>query len=205
MPFIPAPNIVMAEIRASLDSQHIENRIMVDVLTAVTPTLVENVANVVNVWAQEHYFSHLPQAVTLNEVVATDMSVDTGSQFSIAPTGPFTGALTNAPLPNECTFCVSLRTAARGRSARGRFYVLALQGADVTGNHLAAGRIVTLLADLNLLRTNLITEGWNQVIVSYRHNKVVRPGGPVYFPVTNAIATDDIIDSQRRRRPGVGT
>lgn len=205
MAFIPAPGIVQCEVRALLDNQRIENRVMVDTLTTVTPEIVAEVANIFNNWVQGTYFDHLPQAVSLTEVVCTDMSSDTGSQHSIAPTGPFVGALSNAPLPNEVTFCVSLRTASRGRSARGRFYVLALQGADVTGNNLAAGRAVTFVDDINTLRDVMAGEGWRLVIVSYRHDNIVRPGGPVYFPVTNGLAVDLTVDSQRRRRPGVGT
>jgi hypothetical protein len=34
---------------------------------------------------------------------------------------------------------------------------------------------------------------------------VPRPGGPVYYPITTVVSTDDIVDSQRRRKPGNGS
>jgi len=42
-------------------------------------------------------------------------------------------------------------------------------------------------------------------VVSYISNKVPRPGGPVYFPVVSFQYEDLVVDSMRRRKPGVGT
>lgn len=204
MPFIPAPNLVMVEVRALLDGQHIENRFNIDVLTAVTPTLVDNVANIVNNWTQATYFDHIPSAVELTEVVATDMSVADGTQVTIAPTGAFVGALTSDPMPNEVTFCISLRSGSRGRSARGRAYVLAITRDAVTGNQLLAARADQHKADFQQLVTDITTAGWQLVVASYISGGAPRPGGPVYFPITTALYTDLTVDSMRKRKPGVG-
>jgi len=205
MAFVPAPNIVQVEIRATLDGQQIENRINVDALTAVTPTIVENIAVAVNDWTQATYFDHIPSAVSLRSIVATDLTTADGAQHTITPEGAFVGALPNPPEPNEVTFCVSLRTGNRGRSARGRFYVLAVQKADVVGNYIDSGRAASFVSDLNTLIAALITEGWAMTIVSYITDKAPRVGGPVYFPVVNASFTDLAVDSMKRRKPGVGS
>jgi len=42
-------------------------------------------------------------------------------------------------------------------------------------------------------------------IVSFFSNGILRPGGPVYFPVINALVVDRVVDSMRRRKPGVGS
>lgn len=205
MAFIPAPNIVMAEILATKDSQKIENRFMVDVLTTPSPTIVENVANIVNVWAQDFYFDHLPNSITLRGVQATDMSTQNGSQVLITPTGPFAGALAGPHMPNEVTFCLQLKTASRGRSARGRTYVLGVSRSDVTGeNTFWDVRATDLVNDFTELKSRITTAGWQWVVVSYRNNKVVRPGGPVYFPIESVGYNDLIVDSMRRRKPGIG-
>jgi hypothetical protein len=205
MPFVPAPNIVQAEVRCSLDGQQIENRWMVNVGAPVTPVLVDAVANLVNVWAQDTYFDFLPDVLSLNETVATDMSDENGSQVAIAPTGAFTGALAEEPMPNETSFCISLRSASRGRSARGRTYILAVTKFATTGNFLHAGRADQFKGAIQTLIDRIAAAGWGMVIVSYRHNNAPRVGGPVYFGVTNAIYTDLVLDSMRRRKPGVGS
>lgn len=205
MPFVPAPNIVMVEVRALLAGQHVENRFMVDVLTAVTPTLVDDVANAVNVWAQGTYFDHLPAAVQLSEVVATDMSVAEGTQVTIAPTGTFVGALDTPAMPNEVTFCISLRSGSRGRSARGRAYVLAITRDAVTGNDYLAARADQHVSDFQALIDAMTTAGWALVVVSYISGGAPRVGGPVYFPITTPLYTDLTVDSMRKRKPGVGS
>lgn len=205
MPFVPAPNIIMAEVRATLDGQHIENRFMVNALAAVTPTNLEAVANLVNVWAQAHYFNQLPSQVALTEVVATDMTTDTGDQVSIAPVGPFVGAYDGGAMPNEVSLCVSLRSGARGRSARGRAYVLALPRSQVVANNVTSGYATAVTAAFNELITALSGGGFALTIVSYRHGGGPRVGGPVYFLVTSALLVDTTVDSQKKRKPGVGS
>jgi hypothetical protein len=205
MAFVPAPNVVMAEVRALLDGQKIENRFMIDTLAAVTPSVVADVANIVNIWAQGEYFDHLPAAVSLAQVVATDMSDVAGAQHSIAPTGAFVGAIAEAPMPNEVSFCISLRTASRGRSARGRSYVLATTKETVSGNLILAARADQHVADFNSLITAIGDAGWVWIIASYRADNAPRVGGPVYFPITNCLYTDLTVDSMRRRKPGNGT
>lgn len=204
MPFVPAPNIVNVELRAILDSQHIENRFTIDALTAVDATVVEAITNIVNVWAQDTYFDLLPHNVSLTEVVGTDQTTDSGAQVTISPTGSFVGAVAANALPNEVTLCISLRTGNRGRSARGRSYVLALPTDEVSGNNVAGGWAAALVAAFDTLRTRLITAGYAWTVVSYRHDGEPRTGGPVYFPITTVLVTDLTVDSMRSRKPGVG-
>jgi hypothetical protein len=205
MAFIPAPNIVMAEVLATKDGQKIENRFMIDTLAAVTPTVVDNVANIVNVWAQGTYFDHIVDTVSLRGVQATDMSVANGSQVLIAPEGSVTGAIGGPAMPNEVTLCLQLKTASRGRSARGRCYILGLSRSDVTGeNTFWTVRAADLVSDFEALLAAITGQGWALVIVSYIANGAPRVGGPVYFPVTSVAFADLVVDSMRRRKPGIG-
>jgi hypothetical protein len=205
MPFVPAPNIVSVEVRALLDGQRIENRFTIDALTTVTPTIVADIANVVNNWAQSSYFDFLPHNVSLSEVVATDLTTVDGAQYSIAPTGPFVGAIAANALPNEVSLAISLRTGNRGRSARGRSYVLALPTDEVSGNYVAGGFAALLVGSFDTLRTDIATGGWAWSIVSYRTDNAPRVGGPVYYLITSVLVTDLTVDSMRRRKPGVGS
>ncbi len=120
MPFIPAPNIVQVELRATLDNQKIENRWNFDALTAPTEAIVTALGDMVAIWAGDEYAPLLPNAIAFTQVVATDMSVADGFQYSRGFGTPIIGGQASPPMPNEVTFCVSLRTGRRGRSARGR-------------------------------------------------------------------------------------
>lgn len=206
MAFVPAPNIVQVEMRASRAGQHIENRLMVDVLTAPTTEILQELAEMFWNWWESLYAVVLSSGVTLNEVVATDMSASDGDQVTYAPDATTHGARTAAAFPNEVAVCISLRTSSRGRSARGRFYALSVcQDQMVDNNNLsiaAAGEYVSVVADL--LNT-VQTAGYLPSIVSYVSNGAPRPGGPVYYPITGATLVDTVVDSQRRRKPGVGS
>lgn len=205
MAFVPAPNIVMVELRCTLDGQNIENRWMFNALTTPTPGIVAEITNLVSVWAQNAYFDWLPNAVQLREVVGTDMSVQNGVQHTITPEAAVLGGLIGEAMPNEVTLCVSLRTGVRGRSARGRTYVLALVEQHVTQNTVAQVLIDAQVATFQALIDTMTTNGRPMAIVSYRSNNAPRVGGPVYFLVETAVVTDSIVDSMRRRKPGVGT
>lgn len=205
MPFVPTPNIVMVELRCTKAGQKIENRWMFDALTAPTVTILNEIGGIVLNWAMNSYFAWLPEQVSLREVVATDLTLQNGSQQTLIPPEPVNGGRGGGSMPNEVSLAVSLRTGARGRSARGRSYVLGLARADVNENDIGATYTSTIVGIFQDLIDAAATAGRPMVIVSYRNNNAPRPGGPVYFPVNAATLTDTGVDSMRRRKPGVGT
>ena len=205
MPFVPAPTIIMAEARATVDGQHEENRFMCRSLSAIDAAQLQAVAIAVWDWWETSYSQVLTSSVLLNEVVATDMSEENGGQYTYAPDATTTGEFGGISMPNEVSLCISLRTGNRGRSARGRYYQLNVgqEGMDgintVSGSYAAAavaagGDLISALSAIAPL-----------TIVSYIHNGAPRVGGPVYFDVTSAVLVDRIVDSMRTRKPGVGT
>jgi hypothetical protein len=195
----------MVEWRATLAGQQVENRITVDMLTAPTPTNIEALAIIAYNWARDHYTSVLPTTCTINSVVATDLSVHEGVQFTYSP-ATLPGGVALAALPNEVSFCLSLRSDSRGRSARGRFFWLAIVDTfRDTDNTLAAGTANGFVEILNILRTAITGAGFAWVVVSYRTLGAPRVGGPVFFPIVSIIFTDRVLDSMRRRKPGVGS
>jgi hypothetical protein len=206
MPFVPAPNIIEVEIRYTLFGQKIENRYMVDHLAAVDAAAVEAAAIQGWDWAETTLLPHLSTFLGLREVVATDLTSAESFQFTYAPDATTIGSVTGAVLPNEVAFCISLHTGTRGRSARGRMFIPAIPvGAMVDANNLGASSVTVLVEDVQTLINSIATGGETMTIVSYIHDNAPRPGGPVYFPVTSAAATDSLVDSQRRRKPGNGS
>lgn len=206
MPFVPAPNIVQVEWRCTRDGQQIENRLMVNMLAEPTHNQLVALADEMWDWWENIHSAHLAIGVLLREVVVTYLGEENGLQFSFAPDATTTGALSGAALPNECSFCVSLRSGNRGRSARGRWYTLSVVlDQMVSENYLTSTAVGLFVADLDALISTIGTLGYLPVIVSYRTNNAPRVGGPVYFVITNATAVDAGVDSMRRRKPGVGS
>lgn len=206
MPFVPAPNIVMTEIRYGLYDQRIENRIMVNNLGAPDAADLEAIAIAVWDWTENVLFTILSNNLTLREVVCTDIGAVDGAQYTYAPDTTTIGEQTSAMLPNETAFCVSLRSTSRGRSARGRIYYPGIViAALVDPNNLQAAKAAEFVAATNQLITAIDALGKQLTIVSYRTNNAPRVGGPVYYPVSTAVATDTLLDSQRRRKPGNGS
>jgi hypothetical protein len=206
MPFVPAPNIVMVEWRCLNALQRIENRIMVNMLTAPTAPEMSDLVDLAINWWDSAASVQMSSTVALTEVVATDMSTLNGIQISAAPGTPVTGVDNSGAKPNEVSFCVSLRTGNRGRSARGRLYWLAITNDQMQdANNMKSAKANDIIGACNVLREDIATAGWQWSIVSYRTNNAPRPGGPVYFPITTCIYTDLLVDSMKRRKPGVGT
>jgi hypothetical protein len=206
MAFVPAPNIVQVEWRATRNGSQIENRLMIDVLTAPTEVLLTALATAMWDWWVETYTIVLHGDVHLTEVVATDMGASDGFQVTYAPDAVSTGSRTGAALPNEVAVCVSLRTSSRGRSARGRFYTLSVSlNQMVDDNNLSSAAAAEILSVMDSLLTIIGDFGYLPSIVSYVHDNAPRVGGPVYYPITSAILVDTLVDSQKRRKPGVGS
>jgi len=196
---------MMVEARASVAGQNVENRFMLNALHAVAPSDLENAAINIWNWWEIVYAPQLPGSVLLREVVSTDLTLQNGQQFTYAPDTTTTGTAAGGALPNEVSVCVSLRSTARGRSSRGRFFTLAVPSlAMVDANNISAAYRSALTSAAQTLITNNLAIA-PITIVSYFSNNVPRPGGPVYFPVTTALIVDTVVDSMRRRKPGVGT
>lgn len=205
MPFVPAPNLVQVEIRATRALQNIENRINVDMLAAPDETNMAALANIVWTWVQDFYIPLLPNDTVIRELVLSDQSAIDGFQLIWNP-GPETGAVGGGSLPNAVSIALSLRTHSRGRSARGRFFWLGLAlGFMATENELNNTIAAAIETAGNELRAAIVTGGFAWVIASYFSGGVARPGGPVYYTVENTLLVDQIVDSQRRRKPGVGS
>lgn len=205
MAYVPAPQIAQTEIRALQAGQKIENRIMVDALTPITPVVLADIAGLVLTWASSTYFLNVTNNVSLTEVVSTDLTTQNGSQISAQPSIGVAGTAGENPMPNESAFCVSLRSSARGRSARGRFYAFGLDKELVVANEVAGSYRTAIVGALNSLISVLDTNGYALVVVSFVANGAPRVGGPVYFPITSAVSVDATVDSMKSRKPGVGS
>lgn len=206
MAFVPAPNIMHVEVRCTRNAQHIENRFHFNNLAAVAPADLMTIATLVWNWAENDYLPIQSTEILLNEVVATDLTTINGAQATYAPDATTFGGVGGYALPNEVSLAVSLRSASRGRSARGRAFILSLSDAQMADtNSISSGMATAMAGVFNTLIADADTNGTPLTIVSYRSGNAPRVGGPVYFPVVNALIVDNTVDSMRRRKPGFGT
>jgi hypothetical protein len=75
----------------------------------------------------------------------------------------------------------------------------------VDDNNLSSAAAAEILSVMDSLLTIIGDFGYLPSIVSYVHDNAPRVGGPVYYPITSAILVDTLVDSQKRRKPGVGS
>jgi hypothetical protein len=156
-------------------------------------------------WWELTYSANIVTAVNLREVVVTYMGDENGDQYTYAPDTTTTGTVSVTAMPNETSLCISLRSGLRGRSARGRWFMFGIPTtAMADANNVSGAYAAAAVGALQTLINDVTTGGNLPVIVSYVTNKAPRPGGPVYFTIETALLVDTIVDSQRRRKPGVG-
>jgi len=204
MPFVAAPNIVMAEFLATKDGQLIENRVHVNMLAEPTLANMGTLNTALVSWLTTDYANRLPQEVVITGCKLTSLHTQNAVQLNTALN--LVGVVAGGAMPNEVSYCVSLRSGFIGRSARGRFYVLGVPSGVMTSqNRVNSAYRTNITNTVGALRTTIAGTGFLQVIVSFVSGGVPRPGGPVYFVLQSATTTDDIVDSQRRRRPGIGS
>ena len=105
--------------------------------------------------------------------------------------------------PNSAALAVSFRTAARGRTARGRNYVFGMPQAYLVSNSFSAPFVNGVQSAYNTLIGVAADNGYTWVVASRYENNAPRTSG-LTRPVTAAVVVDEVLDSQRRRLPKRG-
>lgn len=146
------------------------------------------------------------QATNVLYMGMTVKDIYTGFARFDYPGDGLAGTRPGLTLPNELTFCLKKATALSGRAFRGRFYHIGLSdnAYDSTDrNKITSAASTALVTCYAALMTALSTASHPLQVVQWDHT--VRPPVPkTQVPVTAIVATDLILDSQRRRKPGVG-
>jgi len=205
MPFVPAPNIVRLEIRATKAGQKIENRLHINCFHEPTMADFSAIHSIVVTSVTSAWVPQLPGDLTLNSNFFVSLHEENGIQLEAPYAAGLVGTNLGQAAPNQNTICVSLRSGAAGRSARGRLYWMGLTEEQYNGNVMDAPDLTAIVGAVDNLRAQLIAGGYHWMIVSYIHNNAPRVGGPVYFDILSVLAVDNVLDSQRRRMPGHGT
>lgn len=205
MPFVPATNVVQAELLYTWDTQIVETVLHYQLAGGYDiPKMILLGAALRVAWAGGVQGS-MSSAVTLTQIRLTDLTTVSSPVVNYSTGMPLSGALVATPaLPNSIAVVMTKRTDFRGRSYRGRIYHPGLTEADVTANQVLAARVTALLTSYSNL-INITDSGANvhHMVVVSRFSAGAARGAAVVTQVTS-ISTDGIVDSQRRRLPGRG-
>jgi hypothetical protein len=199
MPFIPAPGVAQVNIRARYLDIPMEN--VLSFTTGEDPAtpsvLLDLVSQMASSWTA-NIMPNISNRYILTEIHARDLSIQAGAIATDTTVAGQAGAQAGAALPGNVAFCVSLRTGLAGRSFRGRTYFAGLTEPEVTENELNPIRAAAFVDGLDGVRLDLLSGGFQLVIVSRQFNNVPRTTA-VSTPVSAVLSIDNIVDTQRRR------
>lgn len=136
-------------------------------------------------------------------------SVHTAGQPSFTSTGAAVpGTSSSIALPNEMAICVTLRTALRGASNRGRMFVPGWDTVQVLAANVIAASCVTDLATwANTIKGALSAQSYTWAIGQRARSEYIGSTGTLHparqananVDVQTAVVRDNRWDSQRRR------
>lgn len=203
MPFIPVPGAALVEIRASLDSQEIENTLgFYRADEEVVPANLLDLADSVEALWAANALPLLPNTYVMRSVVATSLESQFSYQVTSTNHAGDAGTSSFVAEPNNVSLTVQFKTALRGRSYRGRNYWPALTDGVVVNNEVTAAHVDAIVAVYTAF-LGVVAAGWTWVVISRFTNNAPRNEG-VTVPVQTALVVDNIVDSQRRRLPKRG-
>lgn len=198
MAFQAVPNGIEVKFIGSQAGQPVINVFNVDNKAPVTLAALTAVAALFETWWRTSIRGGIATSYSLDQIIATDISVQNGIQHILVPASPRTGAVATASAAANAALVVSWRTAQIGRSFRGRTYVGGLpQSAFVSANAFdptyAAGFAVGGAA----LITALTSAGKALAVLSRYANGVLRVTGLLTEIVS--VIVNLASDSSRKR------
>lgn len=204
MAFIPALDVLQVELRYDWAGQQVENVIYVRGGSTWNIGQMEDVADLVYSWWLGNLKALQSDEVFLSEIHVTDLTTASSPTFTRAGAPGDSGSRSSPSLPNNVSLAIYFRTAGRGRSSRGRNYVVGLTEDQVVLSEVLdteAGAYITAY-DVLLTAPFVNTGSW--VVLSRFENGVPRVAGLAQTILSTGVA-DLTVDSQRRRLPGRGS
>jgi hypothetical protein len=167
---------------------------------------LQTLANAIDTWWYTYLRPYCVASASMWEVFARDLTSETGPTATCtAHQGTIGTKSRTYDIPASVTMCISLRTAKRGRSYRGRSYTIGMADSYCSGNTIVAGYITNMVSFWNILRNGYgaVPADWTFSVVSRRQNKQWLTEA-VVTPITLCIAVDSNIDNRRTRLTGRG-
>lgn len=183
MPFVPFDSTVRAAIRYTCEGQNIVNTLWFRHLAEFGLNEVEDLANQLDLWAGGTMMPLFATTVVYQEVTVYDMrSADSFLVVNDDDQGQAGSAVGN-PLPLNAAMTVTLQTARRGRSYRGRNYLSGFVEGAASATTFDPGPVSDVEnAYENLILGDFTGIGWQLVVAS---RQVVTP--PTVVGVTTPV------------------
>lgn len=204
MPFQVCPNTAEVVFHADLNGQIVANIWHVNVPTPPSLEQLQTIRDVFNDWIEGPMMGGSSNQLTPIDLIVTDLTQEGGLQVVKDMTGEGGGEVNSPVKTNQDTLCLTLRSSQRGRSFRGRNYIMAVPTQFyLDSNHITTGQVAAYVADWNGLVTDLATAGFPLGILSRVSGGAPRAQGLITEAV-GYTAFDNVIDSQNKRLPGRG-
>lgn len=209
MAFVPANEVALIELRYLWDSQQVENTLFFKASDPIDVALLTALCATLATWWGANMQPLISQDVSLVEIFGTDLTTATGPTVSYNTGLPLGGTTMAEAVPANVAPCISFRTNNRGRSFRGRNYLVGLPNLLIAGNHLGAGYMADVIDAYEAINPAVSGEGWAHVVCSKFSGYTIVAGRKVPTPRAAAVVTpvvtyafkDDVADSQRGRLP----
>lgn len=203
MPFQPVVDVAQVVLEGRVDSQMTINDLYFMISGGgITPVNLAALVTSVRSWWIGELIPNLSDDWTAVRVIGVDLTTVTGPRSELATVA--TGGMAGEANPNNVAACVSIRTAQRGRSARGRNYVPAVPSTMVTLNTMDEEWMAAVIdAYTSLVGAGTFVPGWEMVVVSRFEAGAARAAG-LAIPVTGVTFTSNSVRSMRSREVGHG-
>lgn len=203
MAFQPVADTALVQVQGVVDQQLTINDLSFQISGGgITPVNLQQLCIDVAGWVVDTLCPLLSDDWAATRVIGIDLGSATGAR--IEQSASQVGGVSGEANPNNVAACVSLRTAQRGRSARGRNYVPGIPGSVVTLNTIDDVFIADLLTAYNqLVGAGTFSAGWQLVVVSRATGGAPRVSG-LAIPVVNCTMVGNSVRSMRSREIGHG-
>ena len=204
MPFVPTPDVAKVELRYTYQGQQCENTLFFIHNVGINLTDMEALAGAIAANYSTAIVPNVPTSLILREIYVEDQSDASAPAVTYTVGLPQAGTDGAPAAPNNVTLCVSFRTVGRGRSSRGRNYILGITENEVDNNTVSP---LAWLPWFDLYQEFLDfgpLGPWTWGVLSTISGGVPRTVG-LFQPITAFTVVDATVDSQRRRLPGRGS
>lgn len=198
-PYVPFPNVVEAALNFVWRNKPAINVMHFGKITpGITQDNLIELGILVRNWYQSTYQQGQTNDIALNSIKLTDLTTQTSPTFTYTAGLPAVGQTPGNSVLNHTALVLSLSTAARGRSSRGRMYLAGLDAAQVLENYWNANYAALFRESLDGWLGSFTTAGWNFGIASRKANKQWRTVG-LFQPVTSVSIKRLLVGTQRGR------
>jgi hypothetical protein len=196
MTFIPTPNAARVVIQYHRGTEEFSN-VLHFAKTDFTSGDLDNLASAIDLWVGDTFMINITQDVTYDATTAYDIRTSTG-EVRVLNDSATNGSAMGDVLPLNVALCITLYTASRGRSGRGRVYLAGLDEGHITDGYFTASATQLGLDYVNGIMGVALGVGWTLVIRSVQQDGVPLTTA-VTRPVTTVAVRDNKVATQRRR------